>query len=162
MAAPAVTARGAVAGRRLDSGQGSRIVFSSNPTIEIFEKSVQPPAIDGGDPIMTDTLLNVVYVTKSPQCLEEWDDVVVIAAYDPQSLDEIQALINVPQSVTVVYTDGTTLSFWGYLRRSEPGAMVKGAQPELTLTIVVTNWDPVNCVEAGPVLVNGTGSCGPC
>ncbi len=162
MAAPTPTARGAVGGTRLDNGFQTLIVFSSNPTIEIYEKSVQPPSIDGGDPIMTDTMLNTVYITKTPQCLEEWGDIVVVAAYDPAARSEIQALINNPQSITVVYPDETTLTVWGYLRSEVPAALVKNTQPETTLTIVVTNYDPVLCVEAGPVLVAGTGSCMPC
>lgn len=162
MAAPAANARGAVSGVRLDNGFGALIAFASNLTIEIYEKSVQLGAIEGGDPIMTDTHLNTVYITKSPQCLEEWEDVVVIAAYDPAVFSELQALLNDPENITLIYPDGTTLAFWGYLRRIESSPLVKGVQPEITLTIVVTNFDPVNCVEAGPVLLAGTGSCGAC
>ncbi len=162
MAAPPLTARGAVAGTRLDNGFGILLAFASNPTIEVYEKSVTPPAIDGGEPIDTTTNHNVASMSKAPQCLDEWGDVTVVAAYDPAVLPELQVMTNLPQGITVHYPDATSLSFWGYLRRTEHSALVKGQQPELTLTVVVTNWDPVNCVEAIPVLVAGTGSCAAC
>lgn len=162
MAAPTATARGPVGGTRLDNGYQALFSISSNITIEIYEKTITPPAIDGGDPIMTDTMLNEVYITKAPQCLQEWDDVTVVAAYDPAVLSELQAVLNVIQAMTIYYPDGTALTFWGFVRRIESSPLQKNTQPEITLTVVIANWDPNNCVEAGPVLVPGTGSCNPC
>lgn len=162
MAAPTLNARGAVVGTRLDNGWQALLAIGTNLTIEIYEKQITPPAIDGGDPIMTDTMQNSVYVTKAPQCLQEWDDITVVCAYDPAVLSELQTLINFIDSYTIHYPDGTTLTLWAYLRRVESSPLQKGVQPELTLTIIITNWDPINCVEAGPVLVAGSGSCNPC
>lgn len=159
MADPTITPRGLPLAIRLDDGYQSVIVFENNDTLAIFEKSVQPPAMDGGDPIDTTTMLNSEWETKAPQRLKMLDDSTIIGAYSPTALADFEALINVPQSVTWAWPDGSAMAAWAYLKRFEPGPMVKGEQPEATLTIVVTNWDPVNCVEAGPVYYEGTGSC---
>lgn len=159
MAAPTATARVLPTAIRLDDGFQSVVTFSENPSLAIYEKSVQPPAMDGGDPIQTSTMLNSAYETKKPQCLVGHDDGSVVAAYDPAVLSDIQDMINVEQAITYTYPDGSQYIHWGYIRRAEPSPLVKGEQPEITLTIVVTNWDPIHCVEAGPVFVDGTGSC---
>lgn len=165
MASPSFTSRVIPNAIRLDDGTIAYIAFASAPDLAIFEKSVQPGAYEGGDPIVTSTQLNDTYETKSPQRLKDIDDIVVVAAYDPGQLgdnpDGLLSLINLPDAITVRWPDRSAQAQWGYLRRAEFSAMVKGTQPEVTLTIVVTNWDPVNCVEAGPVFIDGTGSCAP-
>lgn len=159
MAAPVAVARGAINGIRHDDGFGAAIVFASNPTIELWETSVQPPSGDGGDPIVTSTHRNTARVTKAAQRLVETGDSVVVCTYDPAVVTELDALVNEEQVITVVWGDGTTLAYYGYLRKYEFSPLVKGQQPTVTLTIVATNFDPVNCEEANPVLVAGTGSC---
>lgn len=159
MAAPPLTARVLPDGVSLGNGFGSMVVFQLAPSLDIFEKSVQPPAMDGGDKIDTTTHLNSVYESSKPQCLVSHDDAVVIAAYDPAVLSTIEDMINEEQSISFLYPDGSAYVVWGYLKRAEPSPLVKGVQPEITLTIVVTDWDPTLCVEAGPVFVDGTGSC---
>lgn len=160
-ASPTITLRTLPNAIRLDDGYQSLIVFTSNSGLAIFEKTVQPGALEGGDPIMTSTMLNVDYETKAPQRLKGIDDIVVVAAYDPAAVSDINDLVNLPDSISVHWPEGSIQAQWGYLRRAEFSPLTKGEQPEVTLTIVVTNWDPVNCVEAGPIWVEGTGSCGP-
>ena len=159
MAAPTITVRVMPTGIRLDNGFQSLFIFASAPGINLFEKTVQRPAVDNGDPIETDTMLNTTYVTKAPQCLNDHDDGVVVAAYDPGAADDIDSQVGVPQSLTYAYPDGSAYAHWGYVRRAEYSPLEKGVQPEVTLTVVQTNWDPYNCVEAGPVYTDGTGSC---
>jgi hypothetical protein len=40
----------------------------------------------------------------------------------------------------------------------DPGELVEGTQPEATITIVPTNFDPSGKVEAAPVLTNVSGT----
>lgn len=162
MANPTATTRILPGGVRLDNGWPTTIAFASNPSIEIYEKSIQPARISVGDPIMTDTMLNVVAVTKAPPCLEDWGDIVVVAAYDPSVMDELRTLLGQIDSVTINFPEGTQYVFWAYLGSIEFSPLVKNTQPEVTLTITVTNWDPIRCVEALPVINQGTGSCQIC
>lgn len=162
MALPVIGSRTFPTGVRLDNGYQSLVVFSLDPALNIWEKSVQPPADDGGDPILTDTMLNQERVTKGPQCLISADDAVIVAAYDAGQYSDIVAMINVPQTITYLYPDGSAQAHFGWIRRAERSPLVKGEQPEVTLTIVQSDYDPVNCVESGPVFTDGTGSCTPC
>lgn len=159
MAAPAISARALPIAIRLDDGFQSVIVASTNPALEIFEKTVQPGAFEGGDPIMTTTMLNQTCETKSPQRLKGVDDIVVVAAYDPAYLEDFWDMINVPDAYTTAWPDGSAQAQWAYMRRFEPSPLTKGEQPEATITFVVTNWDPYACEEACPVWQSGTGSC---
>lgn len=159
MAAPTISARVLPVAIRLDDGFQSVLSIASKPDLEIFEKTVQPGAYEGGDPIMTSTMLNQVLETKAPQRLKGIDDMVVVAAYDPAFASDFFDLVNQPDSFTNAWPDGSAQAQWAYIRRVEFSPLTKGEQPEVTLTIVVTNWDPYNCVEAGPVWLAGTGSC---
>lgn len=161
MAAPPIARRVIPLAVRLDVGYQAVVVFRSLPNLAIFEKTNQPPGGDGGDPIETTTQLNLAFETKSPQRLKGYGDATIVAAYDPHVFATLDGIINLPDSVTFGWPDGSAAAYWAYLRKYEFSAMEKGAQPEMTLTIVVTNWDPTNCVEAGPTYFNGTGSCGP-
>lgn len=158
-AAPAFADRVMPNGVRLDDGYQSLIVFRNFAALRIWEKTVQPGALEGGDPIMTSTMLNECCETKAPQRLKGVDDIVVVAAYDAGAVETFWTMINVPDAITVIWPDGSRQAQWGYLRRAEFSPLTKGEQPEVTLTIVVTNWDPNECVEACPEWEDGTGSC---
>lgn len=161
MAAPTIGVRVFPTAIRLDDGYQSLIAFSLDTDLAVYEKTVQPGALEGGDPIVTTTQLNVEYETKAPQRLKGIDDIVAVCGYDPAVASDLNDMINVPQTVTVLWPDGSAQAQFAYLRRAEFSALTKGTQPEVTLTVVVTNWDPVHCVEAGPVFQDGTGSCVP-
>lgn len=159
MAAPSVTTRVVPTGLRLDDGFGSVIAFSTDANLEVWETSVTPAASDGGDPIVTTTHLNASYVTKAAQELIEHDDMILEGAYDPGKRSTFDGHVNLEQSFTQAWPEGSYGAFWGYARRFEFSPLVKGERPLVTITIVITNWDPNLCVEAGPVWHDGTGSC---
>lgn len=161
MAAPPITNRIIPTAVRLDVGYQTVIAFASAPGLAIWEKTVQPPAMDGGDAIDTTTQLNCAYDTMAPQRLQKFDDIVVVAGYSTHAIPILNGLINFPDSVTIAYPDGSAWAFWAYLKKAESSALEKGQFPDITLTITITNWDPIHCVEAGPTFQQGTGSCGP-
>lgn len=157
MAAPTATPRGTPPGFKMDDGFQSFITFEGLPQLNIWEKDVGVPGIDGGDPIETTTMHNEVYRTMAPRSLVTLTPFQVVAAYDPCAYDDLIAIVNIEKTVTVTFGDTSTLAFYGYLQTVEFAQMVEGEQPEVTLTIVPTNVDPDECVEAGPVIVcNGT------
>lgn len=160
MAAPTLTARGTPAGFMLENGFVSKIAFARLPTVSFWEKSVQPPSIDGGDPVDITTMFNTKVTTKTPNSpLYDMGACVVVAAYDPNCLTQIRStLINQPGGVSNHYPDGTTDTWWGFLQKAEPSVLVRGEPPEITLTIMPTNYDPANNVEAEPVLASVAGT----
>lgn len=161
MAAPVPNTRQFPTAMRLDDGHQSVIAWNSQADLAIFEKTLQVPATDNGDPIETSTMLNQEFETKAPQRLKGHDDGVVVAGFDPNARETIDDLVGLPDSISWWYPEGTGYVHWGYARRAEFSPLTKGEMPEVTISIVQTNWDPYNCAEAGPVYVDGTGSCGP-
>lgn len=158
MAAPVAVARQAPAGIRLDDGFSTKISFAQDPDVSFWEMTVQPPGIDGGDAIETTTMHNTAWRTMSARQLKTLTEASVTAAYDPNVFNNILTLINFETTVTVHFPDGSTLAFYGYLKSFEPGDNTEGEMPEATVTIVPTNYDPVNRVEAAPVLTSVAGT----
>lgn len=158
MAAPTPTARGTPSGIRLDDGFSSKITFAAAPTVSLWEKTVKPPGLDGGEKVETTTMHNVTYRTMGPRQLKTLMDTTTKCAYDPIIYQTVLALINVRTTITVSFPDGSTLAFFGYLQKFEPDELQEGTQPEATVTIVPTNYDPVGHAEAAAVLTNVVGT----
>lgn len=158
MAAPATTARVAPTGIRLDDGYSTKIAFARDSNIQFWEKTVQPPSVDGGDAIDTTTMHNATYRTMAARSLITLGESKCTVAYDPDVYNAIIQLVNQEGAITVSFPDGSTLSFFGFLSKFEPGDLAEGEQPEADVTIIPTNWDPVNRVEAAPVLTSVAGT----
>lgn len=154
MAAPASTARSTPVGKFLEEQFATKIAFSRLPAAAFWERTVTPPAVDGGDPIDITTMFNTEWRTAAPRTLKSLMPFDVVAAYDPRFYNEaINTLINEEGSITVHHPDGSKEDFYGYLRSFTPGdnAQDGGDMPTATLNIVPTMWDPTNDVEADPV-----------
>lgn len=158
MAAPAATARVAPAGIKLEDGYQSLITFARDPDISLWEKTVQPPGVDGGDMIGTTTMWNDDWRTKAPRSLKELTELQVTFAYDPAVMTQIIALVNTRDTITISWADGSTFAFYGVLRVVEFAELTEGEFPEGTATIEPTQWDHNNDVEAGPTLVSVSGT----
>lgn len=158
MAAPAHFVRLSPTGFRQEDGHPTFITFSENLALNIFERDVQPPGIDGGDEINTTTQHNEDFRTFAPRSLKTLTPHQVVAAYDVIAYSELFVMVNQRQTITITFPNGSQLSFFGYLKTVDPAALVDGEMPLMTLTIVPTNYDPVNCVEAAPVLT-AVGTC---
>jgi hypothetical protein len=155
---PTPTARQSPAGIKLDEGFSTKITFARDPNIEFWEKTVKPPGLDGGDPVDTTTMHNVTYRTFNPRKLKTMTAMTTKAAYDPVAYDSILALINVKDTVTVTFSDGSTLAFYGYLQKFEPDDIDEGKQPEAGITIMPTNQHPTTGAETAAVLASVTGT----
>ncbi len=159
MAAPATTARGTPAGKMLKDGYRTVIASSLLPTVSIWEKSVKPPGLDGGEAIPQTTMHNVAWRTFAARSLKDLTPITFKGSYDPNCVNQLMSLVNDDSgSWTVTFRDLSTLDFFGYLQKFEPDELVEGTQPEATVTIMPTNWDRTNGVEAAPVLTSVSGT----
>lgn len=163
MTAPAVQTR-AIPGstntynKMLRNGYQSKIACSLDPDISFWEKSITPPSMDNGEPIDITTMWNESYRTKAAQALSDSGMCTVRVAYDPDVYNQILAILAQDAQWTVEFPDGSTLSFYGYLKSFEVGELVNGTQPEGTITIVVTNYDQTAGAEEPPVVVPTVGT----
>lgn len=158
MAAPTPSTRVAPAGIKLPDGYQCLVTIAADTDISFWEKTTTPIPLEGGEPIDQTTQHNVDYITKFPQQLIDTGEGQVTAAYDPAVYTQLLAILNVPTTITYSFYDGSTLAFYGYVKSAAPAAQQRGTQPEMTITIVSTNWDHVNKVEAGPVLTSVSGT----
>ena len=158
MAAPVASARSAQTGIKLVDGYRSQITIALNPAINFWEKSNKPPGVDGGEPIPQTTMSNNLWRTMAARSLQTLTTSTSKAAYDPVLYTEILAVLNKPTTITQSFGDGSTLAYYGYIQKMEFAELVEGTQPECDVTIVPTNFDPVNHVEAGPTLTSVAGT----
>ena len=126
--------------------------------MQIWEKTVKPPGIDGGDPIPQTTMHNDKWRTFAPKRLLTLTEVSGKAGYDPHVYPGLIAMINLPCSVTVHFPDNAQISFYGFLQKVEVDEHEEGVMPELNYTIGITNWDYTNFVEAGPLYTDASGT----
>ena len=159
MAAPTPAgAAGTPEGIKLDDGFSTKIHIDILDTLSIWEKVVTPPGMEGGDPVETSTMRNTKWRTFRPRHLLSLTPMTLVGAYDPNVFDDLIAILNVDATITVFYPDTSTLAFYGFAQTAESGDNTEGEQPEMTLTLVPTNWDPINNVEAGPVMTEAAGT----
>ena len=164
MAAPVPTPRTlALTGFRMPDGFRSLVTLQNSPAIQLWEHAaggVKPPGFDGGEPVNTTTMHNNAWRTKRARKLKEMTPCTFKAAYDPDVLPAVLQQINLEQSITFLYPDGSTLAFWGFLQKFESGGMEEGKMPEADCTVVPTNVDPVGNPggEDGPVFTPALGT----
>lgn len=158
MAAPAVTALVSPTGIKLKDGYSSRMAFAADPNVNIWIKSLKPPGVDGGDAIDNTTMHNDDWRIMRARSLKTLTESTGKGGYDPVVYNELVALVNVEGAITEHFPDGSTLSYYGYLKNAEFDELVEGTMPELAFTVVPTNYDPVNDVEAGPLMVEVAGT----
>lgn len=158
---PTVTVRQAPAGNRLKKGRKCLVAFSLDPDIALWEIDPKPPGMSGGDMVDITTQHNNTRRQFEPRDLITDTDGTMSCAYDPRVYPQLLAVLNKKGSVTFLYPNGDTISWWAVLREAEPdGGMTEDNMPTMTITISPTNTNPTTGAEEGPLLVEaaGTGS----
>lgn len=116
------------------------------------EKEVTPPGIAGGGANDASTMRNATWRTMSPKSLKTLTPVTITIAYDPALYDEMVAMINDNQLITITFPDTSTLAFWGWIDEFTPNANIEGEQPTANITIIPSNQDADNSnAEIAPV-----------
>lgn len=158
MANPTPTARQTPAGIRLEDGYQSLITFAADPDVSLWEMTVKPGGVDGGEKIATSTMHNDEWRTFAPRALKTLTDGQVKFAYDPAVKTQLVSLINRRTTITVAFPDGSTEASYGYLQSAEFDPLEEGTMPTGTAIFVATNFDHVNKVEAGPAVASVAGT----
>jgi len=133
----------------INDGHPTRLTFALFPSVSFCEKAVTPPGIEGGGANDITTMKNTVWRTMSPKKLKSLTEASMTASYDPVVYDDIVAMINTNQVITVTFADGSKIDFFGWLDTFVPGEAVEGEQPTATLTIIPSNQDALGA-EVGP------------
>lgn len=119
----------------------STIINMPQAGITLFEKEVTPPAVDGGGPNDTTTMRNTNWRTKQPKRLKTLSEMKGKVAYDPAFYNTVVANVNVNQALSVRFSDGSRIGFWGWIDKFTPDAIKEGEQPTAEITIQCSNQD---------------------
>lgn len=158
MTAPSAGSRTTPTGRYFEDGYQTLIVFELDPDIQLWEKTAQPPGIDGGDGIDVTTMHNVEWRTMAARVLKKLTDSKFSAGYKGASFEQVNDLCNRETTITVILPNGSKIAFYGYLKSAEPGDHSEGEMPEIEVTIVATMRDPVTGTEETFTYVAATGT----
>jgi hypothetical protein len=135
---------------RLTDGHPTKIDFSAGG-VTVYETSVTPPGIDGGGPNNTTTMRNTTWRTNQPKKLKTLTPATMTVQYSPEAYNQLLAMINVNQLITVTFSDASTYKFWGWVNSFMPGEHSEGSPPTATITIEISNQN-ASQVETPPVL----------
>lgn len=133
----------------LTDGHATTLTFSLASSVSFAPKEVTPPGVDGGDEIDTTTMLNNTWRTRAPRSLITLTECEFSAAYDPEVYDTILSMVNINQQITVHFSDGSTLMFWGWVKRFKPNGSKEGDQPMADVVITPSNQNSSG-VETAP------------
>lgn len=139
----------------LKDGYQTLISFSLDADVQMWEKQAKMPARTGGGPIDTTTMHNTDVRTKWPKALAEYGQASMNVAYDPDVIDEIDAMHQQNQEITVTLPDGATFVFWGWIEEFDPEEFQEGEQPMASVVIEVSNLNNSDA-ETKPVYTTGT------
>lgn len=158
MAAPTVTARTLPTGYKLPEGFKAAIAYSLRAGLNIWETEVGPAGVQ--TPVIdTSTQLSTTWRTKWLSALKEAKDVSGVAGYDPDEMDNIIFLCGAQSgSFTVHAPQNTKYAYWGAMHDLTFQPWRAGQFPLLNFSNVVTNYDTVNRVEAGPTTTFAAGT----
>ena len=142
----------------MEDGFSTTISFSSSEltstdilTLYMQEKEVTPPGVDGGEKIDVTTMRNTSWRTFAPRNLKTLMEAPINVAWDPGLYDEMNAMINDNQEITITLPDTATIVFWGFVKSFTPSAHVEGAQPMAAVSIEPTNRNAAGA-ETAPVI----------
>ena len=150
---------------RIDDGYKTLVSIKDYEDLKFWEKSVGPPALNGGDPIDTTTMLNGPNYpaekgvrTKAVRALVSLDDFTLTVSYDPVIYADLMIILNVETTLTIQFPNGGRYAFYGALVSFDPGDLSEGEHPEASVTFTVTNQDPITGQEEKPVYFPPSGT----
>jgi len=121
-------------------------LLTSNDEVSLLmhEEEVSPPGVEGGDAIKVTSMRNSAWHTFAPQSLKTLTDAGALVSYDPELYEEMIAMINDNQEITIQFPDTETLVFWAFVKSFTPNAQVIGGKPTANIVITPTNRDGDN------------------
>jgi hypothetical protein len=128
-------------GKRLKDGYRTRLGFSLNAAVNIWEKTVQPPGLEAGGLIDTTTMLNDVMRTGSPKALKTATEMTFKCAYDPAVYPQMIAMLGKNQLVYCYLPNGGRIDIWGEVDSFKPPEHEEGTMPLADCVIIPTNED---------------------
>lgn len=145
------TALGTPAGVRIRNGHSTRFALANAPTISLWIVSLTPPGVEGGELIPTTTMHNTALRTMAAQSLKTMTPMTMRCAYNAAVIDNLFAQVNNEQSGTLHFSQSSgSWDFFCAITNFAPDEIVENAMPLASVTIGLTNTDPLTGAETSP------------
>jgi hypothetical protein len=128
-------------GTPMRDGHQTLITFADFPNIQLFEKEVTPPGLDGGGPNDTSGMRNSTRRSRQPKKLTTTTPMSGTCYWDPLIYDTIHSIVNHLQVVTVTLPNGGEVSDWGWLDKFTPNAHKEGEAPTANFVVEFAGED---------------------
>ena len=146
------------------SGFGITLTFSSDPSLKLYCTEVTPPGFDAGDDIDITTNETVGAEERAPADLGAPTDFTATAAEILEDRAKLQAMIGLPQRITIEFkavknrsTAQKIIFAEAWLRSWTPGTHTRGEMPTIELVFGIaggthtgdaSNYHPEGSLEA--------------
>jgi len=122
----------------LTNGFSTTVTFGSMSTsasgdFEVID--LKPFGIDGGAKIEVTTMSSTTRERFVPRSLYEITPMEITCACETTFLTGVLANINVSQSITLNFPDGTNWTGTGWISKFEPGTFTKNERPTFSVTV---------------------------
>jgi hypothetical protein len=132
----------------IEDGLGTTITYATSG-FTMRNTTIRVPPIDGGDPIDMTGLDNTEWRIFASRTLKTLEEFTVDGFFNEDVF--LGDHVNTEQSMTITLPTGSTLQFYGYIRRDEPGDFTEGNAVSTSVTIKPTLRNPTTAAETAPV-----------
>ena len=158
MAAPVPSVRVQPTGYMLREGYRTLITFASNPAVQLWEETVKPPDMDGGEVIDITTMFNNRVETHWYRHIIKTGAATALCGYDPDVIPGLLAMVNVMDTVTLTFPDGSTWAGFGAMTKVEFPEHKRGEFPKATVSFDFGNFDTTTSLEQQPTYTPAAGT----
>lgn len=117
------------------------------------EKTVTPFELDGGGPLDTTDMHNLVMRTAAPKTLLSSGEQRNTVYYDPLILPQLISGMQFNCFIVIRNPDGSGWGFWGWVEKFTPNERREGENPTAEMTIHASHAEPAGLTADG-------GACG--
>ncbi len=105
---------------RIDDGFSTKISFSLNTGIKLWEVEMQLPGMSMGGAIDTNHMRRVAIVGQSPKKLIKYTDSSFPCMYAESTYNAMKAMMGKNQLITITMPFGGTVATWGWIDEFMP------------------------------------------
>jgi len=129
----------------LTDGYQTLFTFANNPAIGLWvslEGGIKPGGLDTEGEIKIGTMHARRFRIKAAKKLITHQPTTFTAFYSPSVLPGLLTQLGFQTTITLLFPDGSTWAFFGYLNKFEVGEHKEGTAPTATCEIIAISRDP--------------------
>lgn len=116
--------------------------FDLDPNIELWERSITPPGLDGTGPIEVATMRVTTFRIRAPKQLVTITEMTMVCAWEPGVYNSFILVMLDIGTMLVTFPDGQSLSLYGWLDKFMPTEFTEGNMPMANVTFIPSMMGP--------------------